>query len=167
MHTVVDGTRWRLRFLHYFAKPGQHGKKGRKGTTTCFVERWEVRGIGGDGSIAGAYMMTSGWVPEASGMAVCGRSERGYDKEIGRQFSLIRALRSERPELSKEVKSALVTAYIHSAKDRRVCADVLAQPVKLGEARVWHNLYEPVFSDKPFDKPKEQQFTYEGEGDAA
>ena len=156
MHTTVNGTRYRLRFLHYFKKDGGTGKKGRKGTTTCFVEVWSRRGP--------VEAPIEGWVPISSGMATCGRSEAGFYKEQGRQFSLIRALRQDFPERTNELVGALVTAYVQSGKDtvRMPCYDLFV--------RGYSSIYDAVFSGEWPVKPRgvaQLIFPYEGEHDAA
>lgn len=154
MHTVVNGTRYRLRFLHYF-KPGKRGKKGKQGTTTCFVEMWSKREAGGGLSI-------EGWAPISSGMATCGRNEQGFYKEQGRQFSLIRALRQDFPEATNELRGALITAYVQSGKEttRMPCYDLFV--------RGYRSLYDAVFSNNwPTKLRLEVKYQYEGEHDAA
>ena len=152
MHTVVNGIRYRLRFIHYF-KPGVKGKRGRQGTTTCFVEVWSRREAG--------TTTVEGWVPITSGMAACGRSERGFYKEQGRQFSLIRALRSEFPGDTNELKGALVKAYVQSGKggDRMPCYDLFI--------RGYSSVYDGVFSEQWPYRSYVTEHPYEGETDAA
>ena len=147
MQAVVNGVRYRLRFIHYF-KPGVKGKRGRQGTTTCFVETWSKREAGAT--------TVEGWVPIASGQAVCGRSERGFYKEQGRQFSLVRALRSGFLGDTNELKGALVTAYIKSGPEiyRTPCVDL--------QVRGYSNIYDAVFRYIPA-----LEHPYEGEVDAA
>lgn len=160
MQATVDGVRWRLRFRHddlgkvpKFKNEGEYeewlrrttaGLKRRKGHTLCFVEVYEVYGS-----------EIQGWIPESVGATKCGRSESRFDKEQGRQFSMIRALRElneklppvgdtgesisafhrKRRELNN-LQRMLVSAYIRSG-NRVMCKDL--------EAKGFINLYDAVF----------------------
>ena len=126
MQAVVDGEKWRLRFKH-LRVPITGKRTTRKGATLCAVERYVHTDI------------SEGWHEVAYGDTRCGKLD-AYCKEQGRQFSLVRALRGA--EIAKQIKGALITAYIRSGS-RDLCLDL--------RCKGYYNLYQVVF-DKDGNK---------------
>ena len=126
MQTSIDGVRWRLRFRHIRKPVGS----GFRGTTQCFVEVFEK------------HVELEGWfsVPGCYGETSCSRRDQ-FDKETGRQYALIRALRAglEKNAITKQIASVLIHTYAVSAgKRQRLLADDLL-------VKGFKSLYDAVF----------------------
>ena len=133
MKAIVDGVEWRLRFTRKVN--GRMVEKEIKGQlrrvfvnevhdgiwgyTECRVEARLKQQLGGGSE-------TSMWVPQGEiGRTKCGRSEKGFDAETGRQYALVRAMVGRNPKLV----AALVTEYIKSGR-RGLCLDLRRHGLK-------------------------------------
>lgn len=153
MQATIDGVRWRLRFQHQgnrvpkFADQAElqawvrrQRKSRRNGSTFCFIEIYED------------LVEVHGWRPVFSDFTFCGRGD-AFQKEQGRQFSLIRVLRSwatfslegldplsddykAKLKATRRVQSALIAAYVESG-NRKLCRDI--------HMKGFVNIYDAVF----------------------
>ena len=125
MQTTIDGVRWRLRFRHVRAV----GTKGQP-STQCFVEVWEKHvELEGWFSVTGVY-----------GETTCSRKDN-FEKETGRQYALLRALRAGlvKGAITKQVASQLIHSYaVSGGRKPRLLADDLS-------LKGFRSLYDAVF----------------------
>lgn len=126
MRTTVNGTQFRLRFVHFnFGTTSVVPRRQRRGYTACVIERCVTVGEAAKKS----------WVPLGKGEAACGAKDN-FNKEVGRQFALVRALQNT--DVDNKVKAGLLQDYLMSKrKGRELCEDLYA--------RGFVNLFEPVF----------------------
>lgn len=131
MRTTIGGNIYRLRFRHVVTQRAPDGTKmsggpmrlhpvsmqagnvkARKalGTTRCLIEMLEEAPI-------------QRWVQVAVGDAVCSASEpRGYQKEVGRQYALARAI----AHLPRPMARQLFGVYMQTGHRQLVDLDVKA-----------------------------------------
>lgn len=137
MQAIVDGKKWRLRFEHFVPETKGLSKSKTKKLrpfTVCSIERWDETPLGSGEKVVG-------WRPVAFDKTKCGPQD-AFNKESGRQFSMVYALRQE--TVPKPVKSALIQAYMRSAPNgRMLCYDLFL--------RGYENFFDAVFRE---DKPK-------------
>lgn len=123
MQTTIDGVRWRLRFRHTRPPNGQS-------STQCFVEVWEK------------HAELEGWfsAPGVYGETTCSRKDN-FERETGRQFALLRALRAglKLSMITQQIASALIHAYALSGGKRQ---RLLSHDLTL---KGFRSLYDAVF----------------------
>ncbi len=153
----VDGVQYRVTFVHrIFTKPerfvssvdiGAHlpiiKKVSRvRGFTFCSIDC--MGGMADNG--------TKIWKRVAIGSAYCSASERGYDKEVGRQYALARAL----ARVDRDLAGPALGAYLSSGKRTLLGLQLRVCPDGSHDLTDLHEIVAEAHEWRDRDKPKPQ-----------